>query len=125
MAYTDRVSPSRRLLAYLLRYRRRYGIGVACLLAGTALTLGIPWTIKSAIDAIGREGGAALPRYVLIIALLAVAHGAARMSSRFAMVGAGQWVEHDVRRDYFAHLLRMPPAFYHAHRVGDLMSRAA
>ena len=40
------------------------------------------------------------------------------------MIGAGQWVEHDVRRDLYASFLRRPPAFYHAHRTGDLMSRA-
>ena len=68
---------------------------------------------------------ASLPRYVVIILLLAAANGAARMGSRFAMLGAGQWVERDVRDDLFAHLLTMPPAFYHAHRVGDLMSRAS
>jgi ATP-binding cassette subfamily B protein len=62
---------------------------------------------------------------VVIILLLAAANGAARMGSRFAMLGAGQWVERDVRDDLFAHLLAMPPTFYHGHRVGDLMSRAS
>jgi len=109
----------------VFRYRRRYGLGIACLAAATGLSLGIPWMVKSAIDAMGRDGGAAIPRYVLIIILLAAAHGLARMGSRFAMVGAGQWVEHDVRADLHAHLLTMPPAFYHDHRVGDLMSRAS
>ena len=74
---------------------------------------------------IRHEGGASLPRYVGIILLLAAANGVARMGSRFAMLGAGQWVERDIRDDLFAHLLTMPPAFYHAHRVGDLMSRAS
>src|SRR5215510_12695960 len=124
MAYTEAVSPSRRIWKYLSRYRWRYALGLACLLAGTGFSLGIPWTVKSAIDALGREGGAALPRYLLIIVALAIGNGVARMGSRFAMLGAGQWVEHDVRADLYAHLLTMPPTFYHAHRVGDLMSRA-
>src|SRR5512145_2321129 len=119
------MSPSRRLWRYIHRYRTRYAAGVICLVAGTAVVLGIPWTIKNAIDALEREGGASLPGYVAILLLLAVAQGVLRMASRFLMVGAGQWVEHDVRADLFAHLLAMPPAFYHAHRVGDLMSRAS
>ena len=119
------MSPARRLWAYLKRYRGRYAIGVLCLIAATGISLCIPWTIKNAIDALGHAGGASLPRYVVIILLLAAANGAARMGSRFAMLGAGQWVERDVRDDLFAHLLTMPPAFYHAHRVGDLMSRAS
>ncbi len=119
------MSPARRLWPYLYRYRSRYAVGVVCLVVGTCVALGIPWTIKNAIDALDRDGGASLPRYVLIILLLAAGQGLARMASRFAMVGAGQWVEHDVRDDLYAHLLAMPPAFYHAHRVGDLMSRAS
>jgi ATP-binding cassette subfamily B protein len=119
------MSPARRLWAYLERYRGRYAIGILCLIAATGISLCIPWTIKNAIDALGHAGGASLPRYVVIILLLAAANGAARMGSRFAMLGAGQWVERDVRDDLFAHLLTMPPAFYHAHRVGDLMSRAS
>ena len=119
------MSPARRLWAYLLRYRGRYAVGILFLIAATGISLCIPWTIKNAIDAIRHEGGASLPRYVGIILLLAAANGAARMGSRFAMLGAGQWVERDIRDDLFAHLLTMPPAFYHAHRVGDLMSRAS
>jgi len=119
------MSPARRLWAYLGRYRSRYAVGILCLIAATGITLCIPWTLKNAIDALGHGGGASLPRYVAIILLLAAANGAARMGSRFAMLGAGQWVERDVRDDLFAHLLTMPPTFYHAHRVGDLMSRAS
>ena len=125
IAYTGRMSPARRLWAYLLRYRGRYAVGILFLIAATGVSLCIPWTIKNAIDAIRHEGGAPLPRYVGIILLLAAANGVARMGSRFAMLGAGQWVERDIRDDLFAHLLTMPPAFYHAHRVGDLMSRAS
>ncbi len=55
---------------------------------------------------------------------LALLHGLARLGSRFTILGAGQWVEHDVRRDLYAHLETLPPAFYLTHRTGDLMSRA-
>ena len=41
------------------------------------------------------------------------------------MLGAGQWVEHDIRADLYARLLALPPAFYHRHRTGDLMSRVS
>lgn len=119
------MSHSERLWTYFTRYRSRYGVGVACLVVATLLSLGIPWTIKNAIDALGREGGHSLVWYVGLILLLAAGNGAARMASRFTILGGGQWVEHDLRADLFAHLLRMPPAFYHAHRVGDLMSRAS
>lgn len=123
MVYTDLVSPSRRILGYLLRYRLRYAAGAACLVCATAFSLSIPWMVKSAVDALGRAEG--IGRYVVIILLLATGHGVARLGSRFSIIGAGQWVEHDIRADLYAHLQTLPPAFYHAHRTGDLMSRAS
>lgn len=120
------MSPSRRLLGYLYRYRLRYAAGIACLLFAAAFSLSIPWTVKAAVDALERQGrDAALAPYVVIILLLAVGHGLARLGSRFSVLGAGQWVEHDIRADLYAHLQTLPPAFYHRHRTGDLMSRAA
>jgi ATP-binding cassette subfamily B multidrug efflux pump len=120
------MSPLRRLLGYLHRYRWRYAAGFGCLLLAAGCSLGIPWTVKSAVDALGRHGrDAALGRYVAIILLLAAGHGLARLGSRLAILGAGQWVEHDLRNDLYAHLQTLPPAFYHRHRTGDLMSRAS
>jgi ATP-binding cassette subfamily B protein len=120
------MSSLRRLLPYLARYRRRYLGGAGALLVATAMSLSIPWTVKRAVDALQREGAAAhLGPYVLLILGLALAHGAARLGSRFAILGAAQWVEHDIRREFYARLLTLPPAFYHAHRTGDLMSRAS
>ncbi len=116
----------KRLLPFLLRYRLRYLGGAACLLVATIMAVGIPWTVKRAVDALERDGAAAhLGPFVLLILLLAAAHGVARLGSRFAMLGAGQWVEHDLRAALYARLLTLPPAFYHLHRTGDLMSRAS
>jgi ATP-binding cassette subfamily B multidrug efflux pump len=120
------VSALRRLLPYLDRYRARYLGGAACMLVATALALSIPWTVKSAVDTLERDGMAAqIGPYVLLILGLAAAHGVARLVSRFAILGAAQWVEHDIRQDLYARLLTLPLAFYHRHRTGDLMSRAA
>ena len=120
------MSVARRLFAYMARHRVRYLTGVACLVCATAFSLGIPWTVKRAVDAIaGGADRAALARYAAVIALLAAAHGVARLGSRSAMVGAGQWVEHDLRRDLYEHLQRLPPAVHQRHRTGDLMARAS
>ena len=120
------MSSFRRLLPFLLRYRLRYLGGAACLLVATIMAVSIPWTVKRAVDALERDGAAAhLGPFVLLILLLAAAHGVARLGSRFAMLGAGQWVEHDLRTALYARLLTLPPAFYHLHRTGDLMSRAS
>ncbi len=120
------MSSFRRQLPYLLRYRLRYLGGAACLLLATLMSVSIPWTVKRAVDSLERDGAAAhVAPFVLLILALAAGHGAARLGSRFAILGAGQWVEHDLRTALYARLLTLPPAFYHAHRTGDLMSRAS
>jgi len=123
--YTDRVSPARRFLVYARPYASRYAAGVLCLAAATCLSLAIPWQVKLAVDALrSGTGTQAVAVYAAAILALASLHGVARLGSRFTMLGAGQWVEHDIRRDLYAHLETLPPAFYQTHRTGDLMSRA-
>ena len=117
------MSSARRLLGYFRPYAARYGVGIACLALATGFSLGIPWQVKELVDGL-RGGGGALGYHAGVIVLLAFLHALARLGSRFTILGAGQWVEHDVRRDLYAHLETLAPAFYLSHRTGDLMSRA-
>ena len=39
-----------RLLPYVLRVRRSFVIGLACILAATALSLASPWVLKYVVD---------------------------------------------------------------------------
>ena len=119
------MSPVRRFLRYLRPYRARYLGGLTCLVLATGFSLAIPWTVKEAVDALtaGASRGT-LAGFAAVIVALALLHGAARLGSRFSMIGAGQWVEHDLRRDLYDRFAALPAAFYHAHRTGDLMSRA-
>ena len=118
--------PYRLLWRYLAPYRARYAWGLAFLVVANALSLLIPWMVKSAIEALSARGPTEAPigRYVVLILVLAAAHGVVRLGSRFAILGAGQHVDYDLRNDLFARFQSLPPAFYHAHRTGDLMSRS-
>jgi len=117
---------ARLLFRYLRRYRFRYLLGFGFLTLSNIFALAVPWTVKNAIEALQAQAGAeTLWRYILLIILLAVCHGLARLGSRFAWLGAGQTVEYDIRNDLFTHLQRLPASFYQAARTGDLMSRAS
>jgi ATP-binding cassette subfamily B multidrug efflux pump len=119
-------TPSRLLWRYLSVYRHRYAGGVALLLLANVFALAIPWVVKSAIETLSTAGAEArIDRHVGLILALAAAHALVRLGSRFTILGAAQRVEHDLRNDLHATLQSLPPAFYHAHRTGDLMSRAS
>jgi ATP-binding cassette subfamily B multidrug efflux pump len=113
-----------RLNHYLRRYWRRYFLGAICLLATATLVMWIPWWIREAVRII-EEGGSIdeVSFYAGLIAAAALAQGLVRTYSRALIFNAGRNVEYDLRNDLFAHLLKLPVAFYHSQRTGDLMSR--
>jgi ATP-binding cassette, subfamily B, multidrug efflux pump len=113
------------LFGYLDRYRTRYLGGFLLLIGTNACALAIPWVIKWTIDVVGAGAmPAMIARGAAAIVGLALLQGVTRAASRFALLGAGQRVEADIRNDLVARLLRLPAAFYQGRHTGDLMSRA-
>ncbi|MBI2216570.1 MAG: ABC transporter ATP-binding protein [Candidatus Rokubacteria bacterium] len=99
--------------------------GVLCLAIATLASLGIPWTVKRAVEALETDAAnAALGVFVGSILGLAAINAAARLGSRLAMIGAAQRVEADIRDDLYASLTRFPPALFTRYPTGDLMARA-
>jgi ATP-binding cassette subfamily B protein len=118
-------SPTRRLVAYMLRYRRGFAQGLACTALSTVASLTTPWVLKLAVDdlALGITG-AKLRTYAGLILGLALVGGAFRFLMRRIIVGVSRHLEFDLRNDFFARLQALSPANFHAGRTGDLMSRA-
>lgn len=118
--------PLRAVARYAARYRTRYLAGYACLVAGTGLSLAIPWTIKQAIEALERDAATApLGVFVAVIVALAMLNGVVRLGSRFTIIGAAQRVEFDVRNDFYASMQTFSPATIAERGTGDLMARAS
>ena len=115
----------RRLLGYVGRYRRAYLIGLGCGVVATAIQLAGPWVLKYAIDDLLAGVTASKVRfYALALLALAIVGGVFRFLVRRVVIGASRGIEYDLRNDFFAHLQRMPLAFFQERRTGDLMSRA-
>jgi ATP-binding cassette subfamily B multidrug efflux pump len=117
-----------RLLPYLRRYRGRYIAGGIALLTTATLVMAIPRLTGQAIDTIGGDGPAdekiaQVAWLAFTIALVAVVQAVVRTVSRTLIFNAGRDVEHDLRGDLFAHLLKLHQGYYQSQRTGDLMSR--
>jgi len=114
-----------RLLPYVRRVRTPFLAGLACVLAATAISLVAPWVLKYVVD--GLTQGVGRTRLALLAGLtvaLAAADGVFRYLMRKVLIGASREIEYALRNDFFAHLERLPLAYFHANRTGDLMSRA-
>ncbi|MGH6689914.1 MAG: ABC transporter transmembrane domain-containing protein, partial [Gammaproteobacteria bacterium] len=88
------------------------------------MSLGIPWTVKHAIETLQADARASVGGYALLIVGLAVANGLARLGSRFAIIGGAQRIEYDVRNDLYRSLQSFSPSLFAAYPTGDLMTRA-
>ncbi len=114
-----------RLLPFLLRYQRRFSIGLACVVTTTAIQLLSPWVLKLAIDDLNvGVTRSKLSLYAGLLLVIAIVGGLFRFLMRKIIIGVSRDIEYDVRNAFFARLQQMPLAYYHSRRTGDLMSRA-
>ena len=118
------MSPYRRLFGYALRYRRDFLAGLACVLVGAAITLASPIVLRDAIDDLTRGvTRAKLVEYGALLLAIGLVGGVFRFLQRRILIGASRHIEYDMRNDFFAHLEKLPLAYFQTHRTGDLMSR--
>ena len=114
------------LAPYLRPYRGRVVMAALSLVvaAGTVLAFGA--CLRALIDRGFAQGRGdildyALASLIAVAGVLAFASGA-----RFYLVSwLGERVVGDVRRDLFAHVVRLGPAWFEVKRSGDVMSRIA
>ena len=120
----NRFAGLRLLGPYLRPYRGRTALAVFSLLvaAGTVLAFGA--CLRALIDRGFAQGRPDILNYALasliaVAVVLAIASGA-----RFYLVSwLGERVVGDLRRDLFAHVVRLGPAWFEIKRSGDVMSR--
>ena len=119
------MSPLARLVPCVLRYRRRFLLGLLCLVLTTAFSLMGPWVLRYAVDDLtAGVTRTKLAGHAATLLGLAMAGGVFRFLMRRVLVGASRAIEYDLRNAFVAHLQKLPLAYYHATRTGDLMSRA-
>jgi ATP-binding cassette subfamily B protein len=113
-----------RLLAYLGPYKLAVAVSFVLILAISALKLVGPYLTKVAIDeyiAVGDIDG--LNRIAGLFVLALLAQFVLTYWQTYLMNLTGQRVMFDMRREIFAHIQRLHPAFFDANPVGRLLTR--
>src|SRR6202163_1369780 len=119
-----RLRPLLALAPYVARYRGRAALALISLTVAAVTTLVVPVAVRRMIDfGFTPEGIARINSYfsvmIAVVAVLAFAS-----ASRFYLVMTiGERIVADLRRDVFAHLISLSPAFFDSSRSGELMSR--
>src|SRR5579871_4293669 len=119
-----RLRPLLALAPYVARYRGRATLAFISLTVAAITTLVVPVAVRRMIDfGFTPEGIARINSYfsvmIAVVAVLALAS-----ASRFYLVMTiGERIVADLRRDVFAHLMSLSPAFFDSSRSGELISR--
>jgi ATP-binding cassette subfamily B protein len=114
---------ARSSLGYLKPYRPILVGGVVALVATNLCTLGIPYYLSRAVQALNDHRLAEVPREALLLAVFAMLTAVTRIASRVWIFNTARAAEYDVRSDLFAHLLTLSPGFFRDRSTGDVMSR--
>jgi ATP-binding cassette subfamily B protein len=119
-----KLRPLLALTPYVMRYRGRALLAFISLTVAAITTLVVPIAVRRMIDfGFTPEGIAMINSYFsVMIAVVAILAGAS--ASRFYLVMTiGERIVADLRRDVFAHLISLSPAFFDSARSGELVSR--
>jgi ATP-binding cassette, subfamily B, bacterial len=119
-----RLRPLLALAPYVARYRGRATLALVSLTVAAITTLVVPIAVRRMIDFGFTPKGIALMNsyFSVMIALVAVLAGAS--AARYYLVMTlGERIVADLRRDVFAHLISLSPAFFDSARSGELISR--
>lgn len=109
---------------YLKTYCKRVVLAVVALTAAAAATLAVPMAVRRMIDfGFDPENNTLIDQYFGMLVVL-VGFLAAASAARFYFVSwLGERVVSDIRRDVFAHVMRLHAAFFDGAKSGEIISR--
>ncbi|MDD9824269.1 MAG: ABC transporter transmembrane domain-containing protein [Gammaproteobacteria bacterium] len=112
------------LRRFLRPYRAQVALAVFFLFAASAATLAMPVTIRLVIDAgILAEQTAAVHSYFLLLFLLAALLALSSAMRYYLVTTLGERVVADLRREAYAHVIRLGPPFFESVSCGEVLSR--
>lgn len=120
--YDPRVA--RRLLGFLVPYRRHVALAVGLLLVLAGIEAAQPYLVKIAIDRHITSGDLeGLYGVALLYLALLLLEGAAGFAKTYLTTWVGQRAMHDLRERLFDRLQRLPVSFFDRQAIGRLVTR--
>src|SRR6478736_6172249 len=112
------------LAPYIARYRGRAFLAFVALTIAAVTTLIVPVAVRRMIDfGFTPEGIAKINSYFSVMIAVVAVLATASASRYYLVMTIGERIVADLRRDVFAHLISLSPAFFDAARSGELISR--
>jgi ATP-binding cassette subfamily B protein len=118
------IGPLRRVVPYLAPYRKLVIGALISLLAAAMTTLTLPLAVRRMIDHGFSEVNASfMASYFTMLIVLVSILALASATRYYFVITLGERVVSDIRRDVFAHVARLSPAFFDKTQSGEIVSR--
>jgi ATP-binding cassette subfamily B protein len=119
-----KLRPLLALAPYVARYRGRAALAFVSLTIAAITTLVVPVAVRRMIDfGFSPEGIAMINSYFSVMIAVVATLAGASASRYYLVMTIGERIVADLRRDVFAHLISLSPAFFDSARSGELVSR--
>ncbi len=123
-ARSSKLRPLLALSPYVARYRGRAILALIALTIAAITTLLVPVAVRRMIDfGFTPEGIALINSYFSVMIAVVAVLALASASRYYLVMTIGERIVADLRRDVFAHLISLSPAFFDSARSGELISR--
>ncbi len=116
--------PLATLVPYMLLHKGMVGLALAALIVSAGAMLALPLGVRRMIDfGFSIENPDLIDQYFAMMLIIGVVLAISSSTRFYAVNWLGERVVANLRRDVFAHLARLSPAFYAVNRSGEVMSR--
>ena len=118
------LAPLAYLIPYVLRYKGLVAGALVFLLLAAVTTLILPTAVRRMIDHgfVGADAGFINTYFVMLLGLAVVLAAASALRYYF-VITLGERIVADLRRDVFAQITRLSPAFFDVNQTGEIVSR--
>jgi ATP-binding cassette subfamily B protein len=118
------LQPLRRLLPYVIRYRKMVAGAVVSLMLAAAMTLTLPLAVGRMIDrGFSASDSSLVANYFIVLGAIAAVLALASACRYYFVVTLGERVVADIRRDVFSHVTKLSPSFFDTAQSGEIVSR--
>ncbi|ESY82754.1 MULTISPECIES: ABC transporter transmembrane domain-containing protein [unclassified Mesorhizobium] len=120
------LKPLRRLFPYIAGYRTLVIGALISLAIAAATTLALPLAVRRMIDhGFSSASTTFIAEYFGALVAMAAVLAAASAGRYYFVITLGERVVADIRRDVFAHVTTLSPAFFDTAQSGEIVSRLA
>ncbi|MFK8015866.1 MAG: ABC transporter transmembrane domain-containing protein, partial [Gammaproteobacteria bacterium] len=118
------VGPLRKLVPFVLPYKRQIVLALLMMLIAAGATLSLPVAVRSMIDnGFNAANAERIDRHFIALFGVAMVMGISAAARFYFVSWIGERVVADVRTAVYRHVIQMSPEFFETTRTGEVLSR--